>query len=196
MEAHEKTIEKVGAKLEEVFAQLYIWFNELAEIRKYRPQDNGWTINEVLEHITLTNYYLLKVLNHSYPKAIKRATNKVTALIEESDLEILEAVGQIDSFTWTRPQHMEPKGEKPLSEILLLMKEQELKCMEILRKLKNGEGSFCKITMSVNSYGKIDLYQWLYFLALHSQRHLQQILGNKLEFLALGQGTAAKHNSK
>lgn len=29
--------------------------------------------------------------------------------------------------------------------------------------------------MSVNDLGKIDLYQWLYFLARHARRHVQQM---------------------
>jgi hypothetical protein len=29
--------------------------------------------------------------------------------------------------------------------------------------------------MSVNDLGKIDLYQWLYFLAQHARRHVQQM---------------------
>jgi len=41
----------------------------------------------------------------------------------------------------------------------------------------NGEGSLCKVRMSVNELGKIDLYQWLYFLAQHARRHLDQMEG-------------------
>jgi hypothetical protein len=33
--------------------------------------------------------------------------------------------------------------------------------------------------MSVNNLGKLDVYQYLYFLSLHAQRHLQQM--NKIE---------------
>ena len=29
--------------------------------------------------------------------------------------------------------------------------------------------------MTVNGLGKIDLYQWLYFIAQHARRHLQQL---------------------
>lgn len=181
MKACEKTLIVVRAKLKEVFADVYKLFSDPEETRSYRPKDNGWTINEILEHISLTNYFLMKVLRHSYPKAIKRAKGKKINLGEESDLELLSPIGQNGAFLWARPQHMEPKGEKTLEEILALLKEQEVECFEILTKLENGEGSFCQIRMSVNNSGKIDLYQWLYFLALHAQRHLQQIAENKLE---------------
>jgi hypothetical protein len=36
--------------------------------------------------------------------------------------------------------------------------------------------------MSVNDLGKIDLYQWLYFLGQHARRHLQQMQEVEREF--------------
>jgi hypothetical protein len=36
--------------------------------------------------------------------------------------------------------------------------------------------------MSVNALGRIDLYQWLYFLAQHARRHLQQMASIEEEF--------------
>jgi hypothetical protein len=45
--------------------------------------------------------------------------------------------------------------------------------------------------MSVNNLGKIDLYQWLYFLAQHSRWHLQQMAMNERLF-SQTQDTAAQ----
>lgn len=182
MPAYKKTAQKVEATVKEVFSEIYNFFNLSEEIRNYRPKDNGWTINEVLEHITLTSHYLMIVLRHSYPKALKRSKGKDFLIDEESNLELLNIIGQKGSFTWVRPEHMEPIGNKSIEEILILMKEQEAECLEILKKLENGAGSFCKIRMSVADTGKIDLYQWIYFLAQHAQRHIQQMLENKLEY--------------
>jgi hypothetical protein len=36
--------------------------------------------------------------------------------------------------------------------------------------------------MSVNDLGKIDLYQWLCFLAQHARRHLHQLRAVEGEF--------------
>ena len=36
--------------------------------------------------------------------------------------------------------------------------------------------------MTVNDLGKIDLYEWLYFLAQHTRRHLQQLASPEREW--------------
>ena len=41
--------------------------------------------------------------------------------------------------------------------------------------LGHGEGSLYTVRMSVQNLGKMDMYQWLYFLALHQRRHIAQM---------------------
>jgi hypothetical protein len=48
-------------------------------------------------------------------------------------------------------------------------------CLILLDQMSGGLGALCRVTMTVNALGKIDLYQWLYFLAQHARRHLQQL---------------------
>ncbi len=47
--------------------------------------------------------------------------------------------------------------------------------------MKNGEGLICKTTMTVNELGKINVYEYIYFLSLHAQRHITQMKNNELE---------------
>jgi hypothetical protein len=170
----------VREAFQEVFGQIDAWFGRPAEVREYKPLDSGWSIDEILEHITLTTHFLMIVVRNNYPKAIKRALKQP---IEngESDLEKLIPIGQRGSFGWIRPEHMEPKGDKPISEIQTLMRSQKTECLQILEKLKNGEGSLFRVRMSVNDTGHIDLYQWLYFIAQHAKRHLSQMEENVRE---------------
>jgi hypothetical protein len=55
-------------------------------------------------------------------------------------------------------------------------------CLIQLERLGNGVGALCRVTMTVNDLGKIDLYQWLYFLAQHARRHLAQLVAAEAEF--------------
>ncbi|MBN8787104.1 MAG: hypothetical protein J0I84_08435 [Terrimonas sp.] len=48
--------------------------------------------------------------------------------------------------------------------------------------MKNGEGVLYKTTMTVNDLGKIDVYEYIYFLAQHGQRHVTQMEKNEAEF--------------
>jgi hypothetical protein len=71
---YEKTIQLVRQTLSETIAELDTWFERLEESRRYRPQDGGWSIQEILEHITLTNHYLLLIIRQGREKALRRAS--------------------------------------------------------------------------------------------------------------------------
>ena len=77
---------------------------------------------------------------------------------------------------------MEPKAEKTLVQVRQQLKDQVKQCFDNLDKLKNGEGVLYKTTMTVNDLGKIDVYEYIYFLAQHGQRHITQMTKNEIEY--------------
>ena len=178
---YSETIKLVRTSLHEVFGAIYPWFEVNPEARTFKPRDGGWSITEILEHITLTTHFLLIVANNGCAKAVKRALSQ-TVEDAESDLERLLVIGKSGSFRWIRPEHMEPTGSTSESQVLSSMRLQQQRCLEILEELKNGEGSLFKVRMSVNELGRIDLYQWIYFIAQHAKRHIRQMEENLQEW--------------
>jgi hypothetical protein len=169
-----QTINMVRTAIIEIFNELDTWFDKPVVVCQFKPAADGWSIDENLEHITLTNHFLLKVIRKGVDRALKRA--KLQPIADgESDLERMTDVGIADSFTWNRPEHMIPTGDKPMDEVRQLMREQQAECLSLLERIPNGEGSLYLVRMSVNNLGKIDMYQWLYFVALHAKRHITQI---------------------
>ena len=173
MPSHSATIERVRAALNDSFDAIFPWFDRPAEVRVYKPSDGGWSINQILEHITLTTHFLLIIVRKGYPKALKRAQTQPLEY-SESDLEMLIPIGRRDAFPWIRPEHMEPVG-RSADEVLLTMRQQKAECLEVLAKIGSGEGSLYKVRMSVNNSGRIDLYQWFFFIAQHAKRHIGQM---------------------
>jgi hypothetical protein len=64
------------------------------------------------------------------------------------------------------------------------LQEQLAECLVWLDQLGQGAGILYKTTMTVNDLGKIDVYEYLYFLAMHTRRHLMQMEENKRLFEA------------
>lgn len=166
------------------FDEVDKWFEEDKEILNHQPANGGWTGQQILEHIYLTNFYLLILIE----KGSKKAMRNYLDLDLDSEIknysfhkEKFEKVGAYGAFEWIRPEHMEPKGELSLNEIRNLMMLQYHQCLSYLDLMKNGEGLLCKTTMTVNELGKINVYEYIYFLSLHSRRHLTQMKNNKLE---------------
>ena len=62
------------------------------------------------------------------------------------------------------------------------IRDQLNRCLIHLEMLQNGEGLLVKTTMNVNGLGKLDVYQYIYFLALHVRRHLQQLEGIREDY--------------
>jgi hypothetical protein len=172
---YKRTIAAVRLALSDVFAQVDRWFDRPPELRAFKPASGGWSIDQVLEHITLTNHFLMLTLRKWADIVSRRAARGVPIPEGESDLSRLDVIGQRGSFSWIRPEHMEPTGQPTSGEVRATMQRQLAECQAILERLARGEGALCQIRMTVNDLGKIDLYQWLYFLAQHALRHLQQM---------------------
>lgn len=137
-----------------------------------------------LEHIYLTNFYLLILIEKGSKKAMRNYLNlDLNSEIKNYsfDKEKFEEVGEHGTFEWIRPEHMEPKGVLNSTEIRNLIILQYHQCLEYLELMKNGEGLLCKTTMTVNELGKINMYEYIYFLSLHSRRHLTQMKNNESE---------------
>lgn len=166
------------------FRELDQWFEKEPALLDFKPDRDQWSIREVLEHITLTNYFLLLIINKSTRRALERKKTGHTVVLPAdyaNKLEQIDVIGS-KSFGWVRPEHMEPTGLKNMSEVKALLKQQYAQCMYNLSLLKNGEGVLVFTNMSVNQLGKLDIYQYIYFLTKHIERHIRQMQRLRKEF--------------
>jgi hypothetical protein len=181
--AYEGTARAVRDALCAILARIDVWFERPEDLRRFRPSSGDWSVDQVLEHVTLTNRFLMLTLRKWARIAEHRAGRGDRIPEGESDLGRLEVIGERGSFGWVRPQHMEPTGA-PAAEVRATLRQQLAECLILLERLGGGVGALCRVTMTVNALGKIDLYQWLYFLAQHARRHLQQLEAIEAEFIA------------
>ena len=167
------------------FAVVDEWFDKELAIRSYRSSTASWSINEVLEHIMLSNHYLLILIEKGTKKALKASEDKAILWPEQYSLSdpALHQIADPDAFAWHRPDHHAPTGSKTMWEIRREIRDQLHRCLIILEVVPNGEGTLHRTAMSVNNLGRLDVYQYVYFLSLHAQRHLKQM--QKIESLTM-----------
>jgi hypothetical protein len=180
-------IQAIQIHLIETHRSVIEWFSENDEVKSYRPNDGGWTISEILEHIALTSHFLLILIDKGSKKALKNINElSIDELLtsEELNLEKIDRIGMHKSFDWIRPEHMEPTGEKEDQEIIDQLISQMTRCLNQLETLKNGEGLRYKTTMTVDGLGKINVYEYIQFLSKHAERHIYQMQENKNELNA------------
>jgi hypothetical protein len=179
--AYARTIAAVRAALLNAFADVDTWFDRPAEVRAFQSASGGWTIDQVLEHISLTNHFLMLTLRKSVDMAVNRAAGGEQIPEGESDLGRLSAIGQRGTFQWIRPEHMVPTGATASEDVRALLHRQKDECLTLLDRIGHGEGALHHLKMSVNALGRIDLYQWMYFIAQHAHRHLAQMASTEAE---------------
>ena len=134
------TIQAVRLALVEAVSALDAWFEQAEDIRTYKPADHSWSIDEILEHVTLTSHYLLIIIRKGRAKALRRVAQGEQPAEGESDLTRLAPIGHPDAFPWIRPEHMEPTRSVTLAEVRARLHEQYQECLEILSALDHGEG--------------------------------------------------------
>ncbi|WP_265131710.1 DinB family protein [Chryseobacterium oranimense] len=181
-----RLIQDIKTHLTHNFNEVDEWFDQDKRTLNYQPLNGGWTVQQILEHIYLTNFYLLILIEKGSKKAMRNYRDlDLNAEIKNYsfDKENFEKIGEHGAFEWIRPEHMEPKGELDLKEIRSLISKQYHQCLNYLDLMKNGEGLLCKTTMTVNGLGKINVYEYIYFLSLHARRHIIQMQNNQLEII-------------
>jgi hypothetical protein len=179
-------IDRIKEELINTFDDVDRWFEIDENLSGYKPLNGGWSIKEILEHISLTNHFLLILIKKGTKKAVELSAmeNFSGALVNyDLDWHRLKTIGEHNSFEWNRPAHMEPTGKESMDVVRKGLKDQLKECLDCLQQLTNGEGVLYKTTMTVNGLGKIDVYHYLFFLAQHAKRHLMQMRKIKNDFL-------------
>jgi hypothetical protein len=155
-----------------MFTDLDAWFDRPLREWEARPDYPGaWSIAEHLEHVSLVNHFLLLTIGKGCAKALRRA-GRVPLPEDQSDLTPLLPIADPDAFDWAPPSHMLPSGGADPAQLRARLGSQCSRCLELLAGMSGGEGRLCTISMSVQGLGKLDMYQWIYFLAQHGRYHL------------------------
>jgi hypothetical protein len=174
----EDFMSRIKVELTNTFDEVYGWFDMPDERLHFAPQNGGWTIAQILEHISLTNHYLLILIRKGAIKALEKSRNEnYRDLLKdyELDWDKLELIGQPGAFRWHRPEHMEPSGTKSMNSVKADLQLQVKECMDLMDQMSQGEGTLYKTMMTVNGLGKIDVYHYICFLVQHAKRHIVQM---------------------
>lgn len=174
----DEIISEVYGLLRSTYQALAPWPGKDALLRAYRAANGEWCIDEILEHIALANRYLLLLIEKGMKKALKKAApGRIAGALKEYRLmgDRLEQIGVNNSFEWKCPGHMTPTGSMTADDAWMELDAQRGTLLDVLAELKNGEGALQKTGMSVNSLGKLDVYQYICFLLMHCRRHIGQM---------------------
>ncbi len=147
-----------------------------AEVRAQRSP-GGWSIDEILEHVALTDHFVLLLIEKGARKALARGSAGAAPADPARYVErfhVIDRVGE-PAFAWTRPDHMQPTGGVPWEEVRDKLRAQRAQALDTLDSLGQGQGSLHTTRLAVGPIEVADVYEFIYFLAVHAARHAAQI---------------------
>lgn len=169
----EGVIRSLSESLRGRFAALEPWLRVDQRLWSHRPGEGSWSVGEVLEHVALSNRYLLILVEKLRERSLRRLAEGAPLPQAVRDFTLLDALASRE-FRWPHPAHMAPSGAADRGAIASELEQQRERCLSILRELPSGEGALHSLRMSVVG-ARLDLYQYLRLVDLHLLRHLGQM---------------------
>jgi uncharacterized damage-inducible protein DinB len=161
--------EKAVHYLEETRTGVYDATKGLSDAQmKFKPAPDRWSIAETLEHITLAEEYLFANITQNIMKAPAGPAGRDTAKL---DALILSAVPD-RSQKRQAPGPLVPTGRWSPREMLAHFEQSRAKTIAFLKSTPDLR----EHASSENPFQQpMDAYQWVLFIAAHSERHTKQI---------------------
>ena len=134
----------------------------------FKPATNRWSVAEVTEHIAAAEDFLMNMIEEKVMKAPAR-TNAVD--VKAIDAFVLKAIPD-RSVKAQAPEPLQPNNRFGSPQASLKhFKESRAKTIAFLKTTKDLRGH--AITSPPGK--ELDGYEWVLFIAAHSERHTKQI---------------------
>jgi hypothetical protein len=137
----------------------------------HRIAEGQWTVAEIIEHLTIVESRLYRLLNVSSNK-LEKAVPPPSPPIR-LNIEIPDGVERNDFFKVKTQEAYEPTGTVSAADSLIKLQtihDNLLLLQPLLERIDLNAASFDHWL-----FGSLSIGQWLAFIAVHEQRHLGQI---------------------
>ena len=140
---------------------------------KFKSAPDRWSVAEVLEHIALAEDFLLQNVTDKIMKAPAGAADRDIAKIDAMVIAMIPD----RSHKAQAPQPLVPTGRWTPAETLDHFLKSRAKTIEFLDSTPDLRAHVAESPLGQ----PLDAYEWLLFVAAHSERHTKQILEVKAD---------------
>lgn len=167
-----ETIEEIYAGNEKVRVRLKQLLSTLsAEQVSALPEDEKWTISQIVEHISIVDENTVKICAKLLKKA-EDAGQVADGKVTITD-NFLERGAQIATMKVEAPDFVKPSGEKSISDSLAKLDETAERLVAMRQLFDTIGGTEFKFPHPF--FGEISAHEWLALKGGHEMRHLKQI---------------------
>ena len=166
---------------EEVRARLVARVESLdGEAQSFRPEEAAWSAAEIVEHLATIEHRLSQLAAVMVAKvegvaaeAAGGAAAGEGAAARFKPFSLDEQVERARARKFVAPEEVRPRGGVSLADSLARLRKSRAALEALRPRIERADLSAA--TYPHPSFGPLNLYQWLAFIGIHEQRHLDQI---------------------
>ncbi len=138
----------------------------------YRAQEGAWSAAEIVEHLSIIERSLTRVIQMLLHKAESAGVEAGTSPPMQP-FSLDEFAEQARTQKFVAPEEVRPRGDAALPDVLVKLSESRAALRALQPRLETTDGTLAQYPHPI--FGPLNLYQWLAFIGLHEARHLRQL---------------------
>ena len=138
-----------------------------------RPDANAWSATEIVEHLTIMEERLVRMMRVMLTKAEGASVQSDRATVEIKPFSLDELVARSRNEKYIAPEAMRPSGTVRLAHLLVRLRQSRVELRSLRPRIEATDLS--AVTYPHPAFGPLNSYQWLAFIGLLEERHLRQL---------------------
>jgi hypothetical protein len=134
---------------------------------------NAWSVTDIMEHLTIMEDRLARMMKVMLAKAEGVSVDSNGGTIEIKPFSLDRFIERSQGEKYVAPEAVRPSGTVHLPDLLARMRASREELRALQPRIEATDLSMA--TYSHPAFGPLNFYQWLAFIGLHEQRHLDQI---------------------
>jgi hypothetical protein len=171
------SVEDIYKAIDEVRARLVARVESLdAEAQNFRADESAWTVAEIVEHLSVLEHKLTQLMTMMVGKVESVAAAAGGAApggAHFKPFSLDEQAARARAEKYVAPEEVRPRGGVALPDSLARLRESRAALAALRPRIERAD--FASATYPHPAFGPLNLYQWLAFIGLHEERHLNQI---------------------
>jgi hypothetical protein len=148
------------------------------EAQNFRKDETCWSVAEIVEHLATLERRLSQLATMMVGKVESVAAAAGGGETADSGahfkpFSLAEQVEQVRERKLVAPDEVRPRGGVAVADSLARLKESRAAFEALRPRIERADLSAA--TYPHPSFGPLNIYQWIAFIGLHEQRHLNQI---------------------
>ena len=143
--------------------------------QNFRAEEGCWTVAEIVEHLSVIAHRLTQLATMMVGKveSVAAAAGGAATGAHFKPFSLDEQAERARGQKFVAPEEVRPRGGVRVADSLARLK-QSRAALEALRE-RIERADLSAATYPHPAFGPLNLYQWLAFIGLHEERHLNQI---------------------